>query len=126
MADADFFIGQGNRLPLITYQLLGPTAVPPNPVARKARLPVDLTGCTVTFRMEGAEACCHGVVIGTAGAVTILDAKGGAVQYAWAAGDTDRPGTYKATWIVRTAAGLPMDVPNNGYILVRIRPKIGS
>lgn len=123
MADADFFIGQGNRLPVINYQLFGPQTLAPNHGGRAARLPIDLTGCTVTFQMTGAEPCCSGAVI--SGAATILDAKGGSVQYAWRAGETDRSGTYRATWTVRDANGLLMDVPNSDYFLVRIRPKVG-
>jgi len=119
----EFFLGQGNRLPVIKYVLLQPVEGPPGRQPAK-RCPIDLTGCTVTFQMVGTDGCCGGRVIG--GTATIVDAKGGCVSYAWAAGDTDIAGTYRATWTVTTAAGLKLDFPNNGYIIVSIRPKVGN
>lgn len=105
----DFPIGQGNLLPIIEDVLLD----------TKGRA-IDLTGATVNFVMRGPAGCGQ-VVIDRA--ATIVDAKGGAVQYTWLAGDTDRAGSFIAVWRV-TAGGKSMDVPNDSYLTVRIRPKV--
>ena len=133
---SEFFIGQGNRLPLIQYRLATNGSrtrafliLPTPPIAGGAPggpwTPIDLTGCTVTFQMVGIDGSCCGKVI--KGNATPIDAKGGAVSYAWAAGDTDIAGNYRVTWTVtNTASGLTEDVPNDGYILLTIRPKVGQ
>lgn len=132
---SEFFIGQGNRLPLIQYRLAQAgsrtrafqiLAAPPVVGAPGGPwTAIDLTGCTITFQMVGIDGpCCGKVIKGTA---TPIDVKGGAVSYAWAAGDTDVPGNYKATWTVtNTGSSLTLDVPNDGYILLTIRPKVGQ
>jgi hypothetical protein len=135
MSTSEFFIGQGNRLPLIQYRLAASGSrtrafqIQPLPAmvggAGGPWTAIDLTGCTITFQMVGIDGpCCGKVIKGTA---TPIDVKGGAVSYAWAAGDTDVPGNYKATWtITNTSTQLTMDVPNEGYILLTIRPKVGQ
>lgn len=115
-----FFIGQGNRLPAMECLLLQPT-----PGRRDGKMQaIDLTGATVTFQMSGGDGCCGSSSVTLTGTVTIEDAKGGAVSFSWGSNDTAMPGTYRATWTV-TKAGVALDFPNDGYILVRIRPKVG-
>lgn len=77
---------------------------------------LDLTGATVTFKMRrwGTET----LKIASASA-TVIDAPGGVVQYSWAAGDTDTPGTYDGEFVV-TYGGLPMTVPGGNTVLVVI------
>lgn len=117
MATPDFPIGQGNLLPAIMLRCLEPDPNRPGRVR-----PKDLTGCTVRFQMSPIEGRCSG---GKALDVVafIIDAKGGVVGYQWVAGDTDVPGLYKAAMQVTDAQGRSMDFPNDGYVLVRIRPK---
>lgn len=106
---SDFFLVQGNRLPLLDEFLIGAN-----------KQPIDLTGLSVIFRMRG-QGNCSGRLI--QGAASILDARGGAVRYSWAAGDTDVPGTYLGEWEINVN-GLPMTVPNVDYVTVKIRPKV--
>lgn len=58
---------------------------------------VDLTGCTVTFRM--VKASDDTVKINSA-AATVDDAEEGDVSYSWAAADVDTAAEYYAWWIV--------------------------
>jgi len=111
-----FFLGQGNQLPILTGQLLQTDG-------SGRRCPFDLTGWTVTFRMMGGGRC-GGVLIGTAGTITILNARAGTFTYAWAANDSAMPGTYRAT-ATATKAGASIDFPNDDYATVMIRPKVG-
>lgn len=119
MATPDFPIGQGNLLPAIMLRCLEPD---PSRIG-KVR-PKDLTGCTVRFQMSPIEGRCAGKPLDAL--ASIIDAKGGVVGYQWAAGDTDVPGLFKAAVVVTDGQGRSMDFPNDGYVLVRIRPKATS
>lgn len=108
---ANFRIAQGNRLPVLVVRLRGPN-----------KQALDLTGCTVTVAMTH-DGC--GKVIGSAGVIAFVDARGGVVSYAWAAHDTDIPGVYQAAFTVTDPNGLPMDCPNDDFLEIYIRPKPG-
>jgi hypothetical protein len=96
-------IKKGDREPAFTSQLL------------VAGEPVNLTGRSVRFLMRHA-------VTGTLkvnAAATIVDAENGRVSYAWAAGDTDTPGLYKAEWEVMSG-GLRRTFPPRGYLHIEV------
>lgn len=112
----NFFLGQGNQLPVLTGQLLQVDG-------SGRRCPFDLTGWTVTFRMMGGGRC-GGVLIGTLGTVTVLVARAGTFTYAWATNDSATPGTYRAT-ATATKGGLSIDFPNDDYATVMVRPAVG-
>lgn len=61
-----------------------------------------LTGSTVTFSLRNANSKTAKV---TDGACTVTDAALGKVEYRWAAGDTDVPGTYIAEFKVTFSDG---------------------
>lgn len=105
----DFPIRQGNLLPLLDFQLLNQDGTAP-----------DLTGLTVTFTMRPVAGCGGPIV---SGAAAIIDAKGGFVEYTWQARDTDVPGLYIGEFTT-VIGGKPLSFPNQGYVLVRVTPKV--
>lgn len=79
-------------------------------------LPVPLTGASgVAFRLLAAR---EDVVLFEDAAV-ITDSDAGEVQYNWAEGDTDEPGTYRAVFRVAFPDG-PMTFPTRGHLWVLI------
>ncbi len=84
--------------------------------------PVDLAGKTVRFVMRAdgaAEAKVDAVPV-------VVDEDAGIVEYHWAEGDTDTPGTYKAEFKVESdEAGERMTIPNSEYITVRVEKELG-
>jgi len=77
--------------------------------------PVDLTGCTVVFRMKLDGGSARKINDKPA---TILDAPKGLVEYAWSAGDTDTKGLYSARFVVVFPGNRQESVPNYGAITV--------
>jgi hypothetical protein len=83
---SSFEIPAGDRLPELEVQL------------RNADGPVPVVGATVAFTMtSGART--------VTGPATLTDAATGVVSYPWAAGDTDTPGEYRASFRVTFADG---------------------
>ncbi len=82
-------LARGDRLP--TYRT----------TLRDGSAPVDLTGTTVRFRMWREGAATNKVDA----PMTLVDAAGGVVDYAWAAGDTDTVGVYRTEVEVTFADG---------------------
>lgn len=104
------YMKKGDRLPLLRSTLTQSDNV----------TPINLTAATVTFTMRHR---LTGVVKIAAGAVTIIDAVNGVVQYGWGAADTDTEGAYDAEFTV-SIGGLPETVPGSGCILVLIEAKL--
>ncbi len=106
---SSFYLKQGDRLPVISATLTELTGSA-----------VDLTGCTVQIRWK--------VNDGTAAAVTrsatVTSAATGAVEYAWASGDTDTVGTYDLEWVVTYASGKIRTFPAEDYNTFVISRKI--
>ena len=75
-------------------------------------------GASVLFRMMDADGT---VVISAAGSV--LDADG-VLGYAFAAGETDTAGTYRAEFVVTFTDGLEDTYPSFGFIPVRINQEV--
>ena len=78
--------------------------------------PVDLTGCTIVFRMSPDGG---GNVLLEASA-TIVDAAAGHVKYSWQTGDTDTASTNKAEWKVTFPSGKIATFPRGGANLYNI------
>ena len=77
--------------------------------------PVDLTGCTVTFRMASLW---QSVLVDRE--VDIHDAIAGEVWVVWSPGETDVSGVYRAEFQVVYGDGRRETFPNNGYINIKI------
>jgi hypothetical protein len=105
----DIYIKQGDTAPIVEAVLLDAN-----------QLPVDLSGATVVFRMASRPGVAP-IVDETA---TIVDAGAGRVSYAWAAGDTDEPGTYLAEFVVTSSE--QQTFPNMRYLVVEIKPNLAA
>lgn len=70
--------------------------------------PVDLTDCTVKFRMVNSD---MEVVIADK-AATVVNAVAGIVEYVWAAGDTDVAGYFQGEFEVSGWSGKVGRFPN--------------
>lgn len=81
--------------------------------------PLNLTTAVgVTMRMASPTVSKTGLVC------TITDAANGVVSYAWAAGDTSAPGTYKAEFVVDFGSGKIQTAPNDGWKEIVILPAV--
>lgn len=106
MRSTKFHVGQGDRLPILSAQLLDDVGDP-----------IPLAGCTVRFSMRDADS---GTVKINRQLATVVDADSGEVEYAWAAGDTDTASIYEAEWEITDGDGLPLTVPNRAQKLLVI------
>lgn len=78
-------------------------------------------GDTVTFRMQAAAGEVAETFVPIDAAAEIIDGKGGRVQYAWQAGDTDEPGLYEGDFHVTFALdGSKASFPNGRSLLIQI------
>jgi hypothetical protein len=107
---ADFTLKAGDLEPAIGAQLLDAN-----------KLPIDLTGKTVAFRMRLKSGVAG--VYKVSSSATITTAASGLVAYSWTGTDTDTAGLYVAEFIV-TAAGRPMTVPNATYLTVQVLARL--
>ena len=74
---------------------------------------IDLSLATVAFRMRAT----GGALKIDDAACDVVDAAGGIVEYQWAAGDTDTPGTYDGEFVISYAGGV-QTVPATGYVSI--------
>lgn len=79
--------------------------------------PIDLTGAAALFMMRDVNSRAIKVA---AGAMTILDAALGRVEYAWVTADTDTAGIYEAEVQVTFSDGLIETFPNDGHHRVEV------
>ena len=79
---------------------------------------VDITGATVVFWMRQED----GTVVVDDQSVTITDASGGAVSYAWQAGDTANVGRHYGRFKVTFADSTVGHYPNFENIVVIVYP----
>lgn len=107
---ADYAIKQGDTLPPLIATLL-----------QGIGTPQDLTGCTVTFRMETLA----GQTIVNEGACTIVGLPtAGTVQYAWGPTDTAAAGLYEGEFHVTFAGGAKATFPTLGTITIEIEARL--
>jgi hypothetical protein len=106
---ADFYIKQGDRLPVLRSTLTTSDGAA-----------INLTAATVNFLYQDTTTTPQPAAVVGTGTVTIIDADDGIVEYAWAAADTATVAEYNAEWEVQIG-GLRMTVPNNGYIVFEVQ-----
>lgn len=102
---ADFFVKKGDRQPPIRAQLLDSSGTA-----------IDLTGCSLVFRMRLKSA----TTLKVNASATVSDAINGRVEYEWGASDTNAVGTYLAEWEVTYADTTKQVVPSDGYLTVEV------
>lgn len=107
---ADFYIDSGDTQPVLVDHL-----------AYESGSPVNLTDATVALAMRSA----YGAdVVPLAGTVTITGAVDGDVRYAFAASDTQTPGSYIAKWVVSFPDGSRMSFPTDGFITISVQENV--
>lgn len=85
--------------------------------------PIDLTGAIgVRFNMARLSDGTNKI---DAAAGFIDPRSGGVMEYAWVAGDTDEPGSYRAEFEVEWSAGTTETFPNAGALLIRVEAEAG-
>jgi hypothetical protein len=89
--------------------------------------PVPLSGSTVKLimKLDSAAASAAPKVDAAATIVGDDEVDVGVVEYAWADGDTDTIGTYRAEFEVTFANGKTRSFPGADYLLVRIIADLG-
>lgn len=92
---ADFYINKGLTSPSLPDQLQNEEGF------------IDLTGCTVYFRMRRVNSS----VLKVNAEANIVDAVNGKVEYDWYGTDTDTEGEYFGWWHVVFGAGRVQDSP---------------
>ena len=93
-------VKQGDRRPAATATLSRGTAL------------VDLqTAIGVTFKARERSSNTMAIE----GAATLVDAENGDIEYRYAAGDTDVPGTYYCEWEVTWGDGTTETFPTMGF-----------
>lgn len=83
---------------------------------------VNLSGATALFYMRDIKG--QRTIKVSAGAMTIIDAPGGRVEYPWAAGDTDTAGLFDAEVQVTFGDGEVQTFPNNDHHRVEVMEDI--
>lgn len=105
----EFRIVEGDRLPELVA-----TFTDANGAA------IDISGLSVQFAMTNAESGTNKVNA----AAVIVDGPTGRAKYSWLAVDTDTPGYYRAHFRVTYSGSRKSTFPNDGYIFVRVLPKL--
>lgn len=106
-----FYLKEGDTYPNISTQLSDEVG------------PVNLTGCSVLFRMSQAETG-NLMVEGTAVVLSQgVEANWGKCYYEWETGNTDIIGTYKAEWKVTFPNGKIATFPR-GRVVTDINTEI--
>lgn len=95
---ADFYLSEGNLLPVLVEDLYGPDGGL-----------LDLTSASVEIIFVPKNRNRPEVV-----RTAVIVSLSGRVQYSWQSGDPFYPGTYSYQWRVTYADGRKLDVPNGG------------
>ncbi len=112
MADVEFTIKRGDRLPILRRRLQTDDCQP-----------IDLTGATVNFIYQIEDGSTAAVV--GAGVITIVDATAGVVEYAWGAADNLVVGVFNGEFEAQIG-GLRLTAPNGGYIKFEVFQDLGD
>lgn len=104
------FIKQGDRRPVASATIKHGLVVQPL---------TDAASVTFKMRLEGR---LYETVVDAA--AVIVDAANGMVEYRWAEGDTDGPGTHFADWEVIWNDGTPETFPTVNFDVIVIRPSL--
>lgn len=81
---------------------------------------INLTGCTVKFRMKKKRGSAGAFKVDTAATIVTPPGTDGIVRYSWAAIDVDTPGSYRGWFEVTFADATKQTFPNDGHILVMV------
>lgn len=104
MATPDIWMKKGDRLPSITYVLVGPEGI------------VDLSSASgVVFKFELADGSGSPI----SGSCVVEDEGGGRVRYDWGASDTAAAGAYNAEFVA-TFGGKEMTFPSNKFLKLTV------
>lgn len=103
-----FNIKRLDLLPVLRMQLVDPSGTAAN-----------LTGTSVVFNMSLRD----GTSKIARGAVTVVDAATGVVEYAWSGADTSAAGVFTAEFEVMYS-GKPLTYPNNDFFKVIVLPDL--
>ena len=79
---------------------------------------IDLSSASAVFHMKAVGAS----TLKVDASASVTDPENGAIQYDWASGDTDTPGTYYAEFKVTYTDGSVESFPNTENLLVTIIP----
>ena len=101
-----FQIKRGDTSPGIKYELLPSD--------------INLSGATVRFQMQSLSR----QTIIDAPAVIEQTTAPPIVSYAWASGDTEKAGNYRAEFRVEYADGSIETFPNKGFINLKVNPDV--
>lgn len=117
MTDNVIHVKKGDRLPKVRARLSGRDDT-------GAKVIKDLTGCTVRMLVRLISA--PSSTTATSYACTVdVDPTSGWVEYAWAAGNTDTPGTYFVEFEVTDGSGKQETFPNDGFVTLDISAALG-
>jgi len=109
-------------MPTITKIKRNDTAPPFTATLRDAAgAVVDITGASVLFLMRDPRTR----TLKVSGAMTILDAAGGRVSYAWAAGDTDKAAVYQVEIQVTFSDSTIETFPNTAHHRLEVLKDLG-
>lgn len=108
------------------YIKSGDTVPPIRQILKSKGSILDLTDATVEFWMTLDLTSAAENSIG--GACSVIDAEGGEVEYVWADGDTDVPGTYFGEFVVTTTVEEEEEdpvvdvqrIPDHGWITIEV------
>ena len=82
---------------------------------------IDLSSASAVFHMKAVGAS----TLKVDASASVTDPENGAIQYDWASGDTDTPGTYYAEFQVTYTDGSVESFPNTENLIVTIIPELG-
>lgn len=105
VVQADFYIKRGDRLPTLARQLKW-----------QDETPIDLTGCTVTWKMVDKKT--RAVKVNAA--ATIVSAAEGRVEYDWQVVDTNAAGHFEGEWQITYPDARRLTVPNMNFVTVHV------
>lgn len=81
--------------------------------------PIDLTGCTIAFRMTDE---LDNVKINNAPASFVGSPVTGRVEYLWQAADTNAVGDFRGVFKITLPTGKPLSSPSKDFVAVHIEP----
>ena len=108
-----FQIKQGDRLPILSGQALGPVGDP-----------IDVASAPYPRFLMRATGLPSPIISATAGA-TITNASQGQIAYLWAAGETATVGLFEGEFELTFPGPKTQTVPGGGYIPINVKDDIG-
>lgn len=106
----DFYLTKNNLLPKLQQTLELGTGV-----ALPLTGGAGVTGVTFSMRKLGT-----GVMVITDAPADIILGSPDQARYSWVAGDVDEAGFFEARWRITYSDGRSLDVPNAGWMIIKI------